>query len=669
MISFDKLLIANRGEIACRIMRTAKRLGIQTVAVFSQIDADSLHVRSADEAYLIGPAPAKDSYLNIERIIAIAQQCNAKAIHPGYGFLAENSQFALACEQANLIFIGPSAEAINLMADKNTAKCIMDKYSVPVLPGFFIENQNFDELAAIAKQLGFPIVLKAVAGGGGKGLRVVLKESDIEDAYHAVKREASAFFNNDKILIEKYLPDARHVEVQIIADTHGNIIPLYTRDCSLQRRHQKVLEEAPAPALTDIMEQNLMEAGIQAARAINYTNAGTVEFLLSENAFYFLEMNTRLQVEHPVTEMITGLDLVEWQLRIADGQSCDISVKKKGHAIELRLNAEDPQKNFLPSSGHLHYFNFPRANSIFRIDSGYQQGDKIDIFYDSLLAKLIVWAEDRLAAIRYMQNQLMHSYLFGIKTNLPTLSAILANPLFQAAQLSTHLLQDIQQDGLKKTSKIAVIAAAVFLIKFNTKKNTLPHHDPYSPWHIHDGWRLDGTRVLHVDLDDGDTNYALILERKEANYSVKIDDYIGQCSVLRFKTLTADVYQLELLIDNQFHFIKIFYHQYKIELCLKGNMYTFMEKISDHDPLHEEETSLIAPMPGTLVALYVTPGQKVVKGEKLLVIEAMKMEHTLYAPKQGVIKACFHQQGDSIKEGANLIEFEMEDDAITSPSF
>lgn len=422
---FKKILVANRGEIACRIIRTAHELDIQVVAVLSEADQNALHVKMADEAHLIGPAASRDSYLNINKIMAIAKLAKVEAIHPGYGFLSENAKFADACEKAGVIFIGPTAKAIALMANKTIAKETVSKAGVPVLPDFFSENQTKEVFLEQAKKIGFPLVLKAVAGGGGKGLRQVHDIAEFDHAYDAVKREAEAYFGDDQLLLEKYLSDARHVEVQILADTFGNVKTLSTRDCSIQRRHQKIIEEAPAPHVSLTLHNKILETAIKVAETIQYTNAGTVEFLLSGNEFYFLEMNTRLQVEHPITEMITGHDVVALQLQIAAGGSIEtLSTETNGHAIEVRLNAEDPENNFLPSSGVLEFIQWPKLSEHFRIDRGYEQNDTVNIYYDSLLAKFIAWDKTREGAIQLLKKALFDTTLFGIKTNQPLLEKI-----------------------------------------------------------------------------------------------------------------------------------------------------------------------------------------------------------------------------------------------------
>ncbi|MBA2653548.1 MAG: ATP-grasp domain-containing protein [Gammaproteobacteria bacterium] len=658
MTLFTKILIANRGEIACRIMRTANKLAIKTVAVFSEPDSDALHVKMADEAYLLGGPASKDSYLNIDKIIAIAKKTNAQAIHPGYGFLSENSAFAKACEDANIVFIGPHSAAINLMANKNIAKEVMNQHGVPTLPGYYDDNQSLEGLKNAASEMGYPVLLKAVAGGGGKGLRLVDNIDEFEPAYHAVRREAKAFFNDEKVLIEKYLANARHVEVQVLADKHGTVQTLMTRDCSIQRRHQKIIEEAPAPNISPELEEKMLTAAVTAAKAIQYTNAGTIEFLLQDDAFYFMEMNTRLQVEHPVTEMISGIDIVEWQLRIAAGEKLFATATIKGHAIEARLNAEDPQNNFLPSSGALHYFKFPTDFSQLRIDSGYAQGDIVNIYYDSLLAKLIVWSENRKLAIRYLQAVLDDTFIFGIKTNIPLLKNIFKNKKFIESNFNTQFLQ--QEDfSLQSTIPSEVVAiASLFLMQHTIEQNVTKtmSNDSNSPWNIHNGWQLYFPPCLTFHFADHLT--ARVIQEKN-KFIIQTDDQNLECNLVKFSAITETVYELIMVVSDQLWQAKIFCQGAKIEIITQGEYYFLArQEATIEEVTHEHEEQLLAPMPGTIVALLVNSGQKVTKGDKLIVIEAMKMEHTLYAPRDGIVKQCYFKMGDLIKEGSELIEFE-----------
>jgi 3-methylcrotonyl-CoA carboxylase alpha subunit len=660
MTQFNRLLIANRGEIVCRIIRTARAMGIKTIAVFSEADSDALHVRMADEAFLIGKAPSKESYLNIEKIISIAKTVGATAIHPGYGFLSENAHFAKACEEAGIVFVGPKPAVIDLMANKNLAKEKMHRHGVPILPGYYEDNHSLDSLQLAAKKIGYPIVLKAVAGGGGKGLRLVYTDDELEQAYHAVKREAKAFFNDDKVLLEKYLTHARHIEVQILGDHYGNVQPILTRDCSIQRKHQKIIEEAPAPHLSAVLEKKILETAVIAAKAIHYTNAGTIEFLVSDEHFFFLEMNTRLQVEHPVTEMITGLDLVEWQLRIAAGEKIFHSLKKsQGHSIEARLNAEDPTRDFLPSSGKLHYFRFPPCLDYVRVDSGYEENDTVNIYYDSLLAKLVVWGENRLQAIQRLTSLLENIFILGIKTNLTLLKNILNHTIFKNSEFNTHFLQKEKICLETPLDNHVPNIAALFMNCYTPEKN-INLSDHYSPWLMHDGWKLYSPPLRRFDFVYHKTPIAITVSKVHQCHEVKCNDEVFLYNILSFNKIKNDIYTLSL-ISNHYRYLQaiLYKNQFKLELIVEGNHHQLEimeEDIRQGDTAYDEQ--LFAPMPGTLVALLVRSGQKVNKGDKLLVIEAMKMEHTLYAPKDGIVKHCYYQIGDLIKEGAELIELE-----------
>jgi 3-methylcrotonyl-CoA carboxylase alpha subunit len=651
MALFNKILIANRGEIACRIIRTAQRLGIHTVAVFSEADTQALHVKVADEAYLIGPAASKDSYLNITKIITIAQKANVDAIHPGYGFLSESADFANACERANITFIGPSAQAIALMANKNVAKAKVAEHNIATLPSHFDEEQSPETLLKHAKKIGFPIVLKAVAGGGGKGLRRVDQEQDFLHSYSAVKREANAFFNDDQLLVEKYLTNARHIEVQVLADHFGTMHTLFTRDCSIQRRHQKIVEEAPAPNLDKDDQDKIAQAAITIAKAIQYTNAGTIEFLVEDNAFYFMEMNTRLQVEHPVTEMITGVDIVEWQCRIAAGERLFANAPvESGHAIELRLNAEDPENDFLPSAGQLRYFQIPEQTDVVRIDSGFHQDDFVTIYYDSLLAKIIVWGQTRTQALQHLQQQLQEIEIFGIKTNLPLLKEIINDHQFKHAKFNTHFLQLQKRDLRFENPHIIYAMAALFLAQ-SFQPNTA------SPWQLCDGWRLNFPPRFSFQFLA--LEGSVTIEKHHPIFRMNINGCYYDGSIINTVVLAQDIYLLECLIADEYHRVKIFKRHNKLDLILQHQTYS-LEIVDNRTDIlqQDQEAQLIAPMPGTLVAVMVNSGQQVAKGDKLLVIEAMKMEHTLYAPRDGKIKLCHFKIGDLVSEGAELLEFE-----------
>ena len=632
---FKKLLIANRGEIACRIIKTAKRLGIRTVAVYSDIDAQALHVQLADESYCLGAAPSADSYLNGEKIIRVAKQAQAEAIHPGYGFLSEDDEFAEQCQQAGLIFVGPSPQAIRQMGDKNLAKTTMIAAGVPVTPGYQGETTDLNTLKKEAKKIGLPVLIKASAGGGGKGMRLVHDLDKLGDAVQSAQREAQASFGDSRVFLEKYLTPARHIEVQILFDQHGHGVYLFDRDCSIQRRHQKVIEEAPAPNLKASTRKNMAETALRAGQAIQYAGAGTIEFLVDENEdFYFMEMNTRLQVEHPVTELITGLDLVEWQLRIAAGEKLTLKsteIKSQGHAIEARLYAENPLNNFMPSAGMLHFFQLPAENKpAVRVDSGFQAGDRVSVYYDPLLAKLIAWGENRLAAIHRLQRMLNETAVVGIHTNWSLLNRIIANPDFIEAKISTHFITEHQTALLTKPAETpaAVIIMACFTV-WRRQQSALQslreqNEDTFSPWFIQDNWRINQPIPSIISFWQG-----------EKHWVVPWDDH--HHPALAQRIIFVD--------DDQIHIF-----------CL-GEQWSFsLTRPLTASQASQGEYDLQAPMPGTIVAIYVQPGQTVAAGDRLLVMEAMKMEHSLLAAHNGVIEAIFFKAGDRVNEGEPLLK-------------
>ena len=505
---FGKILIANRGEIACRVIATTRRMGIATVAVYSDADARARHVALADESWPIGPAPARESYLVGERIIEIARRAGAEAIHPGYGFLSENADFAAACATAGVVFIGPPVGAIRAMGSKSAAKTLMEKAGVPLVPGYHGESQDMATLAAAAARLGYPVLIKASSGGGGKGMRIVERAAELEAAIGSAKREALASFGDDQVLVEKYLTQPRHIEIQVFADTHGNAVSLFERDCSIQRRHQKVLEEAPAPGMPPERRRQMGEAALAAARAVGYVGAGTVEFIAEDGEFWFMEMNTRLQVEHPVTEMITGLDLVEWQLRVAAGERLPLTqdeIAIRGHAIEARIYAEDPERDFLPSIGTLTHLRQPAETNEVRVDTGVREGDSITPYYDPMIAKLIVWGPDRDTAARRLANALDQYEIVGVATNLGLLRAIAENPAFLSADLDTGFIgRHIQLAASAETPEPAAWAAAALAVLEQQRVVA-----PKDPWDLADLFRLNGDADQEILLRTGDTVTAI----------------------------------------------------------------------------------------------------------------------------------------------------------------
>ncbi len=661
------ILIANRGEIACRIIKTCRRLGIKTIAVYSSADSNAQHVRLADEAYHIGPAHSQESYLCIDKIIAVAKTAKAQAVHPGYGFLSENADFCAACNNAGIVFIGPAQSAINAMASKSTAKTIMSKANIPLIPGYHGDKQSEKQFLVEAKKIGFPVLLKAAAGGGGKGMRVVTEEKDFFAALNAAKREAKSSFNDDLMLIEKYLTNPRHIELQIFADNHGNVVYLFERDCSIQRRHQKIIEEAPAPNFPSNLRKTMGEVAVKAATAINYTGAGTVEFLVTDNhEFYFMEMNTRLQVEHPVTEMITGLDLVEWQLLVASNHSLPLQqndLNIQGHAIEVRIYAEDPQQNFLPSVGKLHLLKPPKKSDHVRIDSGVVSGDDISQYYDPLIAKLIVWDKDRLGAVQRLQRALWNFYAIGVTTNIAYLSKIIQLPAFQQANLSTDFIDthtsSLQQVNTAEEQQALILTCLYVLLseaKFNQQKYQRSA-DPNSPWSSNSGWRMNLPYQRQIQLISNNTDQAITVHFLEESFRFEIgSQHYAVTGILDKK------HQLIATIDGKQ--IKTTVFQHGNDLYLYG--YGFHHRLSlqdlslvgSHEPV--VAGSLSSPMPGTVVAVNVTPLQNVKQGASLIVVEAMKMEHTISAPSDGFVKEIFYKIGDTVDEGAELIAFEAE---------
>ncbi|MEO0036621.1 MAG: hypothetical protein RLZZ501_2644 [Pseudomonadota bacterium] len=664
---FDKILIANRGEIACRVIRTARRLGIATVAVHSIADTDAAHVALADEAWEIGPPPSRESYLCAERIIAAARASGARAVHPGYGFLSENAAFAEACAEAGLVFIGPPPAAIRAMGDKSEAKALMARAGVPLVPGDHDADQDPARLAEAADRLGYPVLIKASAGGGGKGMRVVERAGDFAAALAAARREAAAAFGDDRVLIEKYLTRPRHVEIQLFADSHGHALSLFERDCSIQRRHQKIIEEAPAPGLSPALRQRMGAAAVAAARAIGYQGAGTVEFLLdADGAFYFMEMNTRLQVEHPVTEAITGLDLVEWQLRVAAGEPLprrQDELALHGAAIEVRLYAEDPERDFLPATGRIEHLRFPEAGPHLRIDSGVRAGDRIGVHYDPMLAKLIVWDEDRAGAIRRLRAALAATELTGTATNLGLLAAIAAHPAFAAAELDTGFIARHQDTLLPPpppapppvSDSVLGLACLGLLLEQRTEAAAAAARsaDPYSPWGRPDGWRLNDDAHDSLHLYHGAQDVVVPLIHRPWGYELTLPG--GRVEARG--TLAPDG-RLEATLGATRRRAGFVHRDGRITLFLDGRSHV----LSIVDPLPADAPDLagggvVAPMPGVVTALLVEPGMRVGQGQPLVVMEAMKMEHTLTAPADGTVTALPYPIGALVEDGAVLVDF------------
>ena len=661
---FNKILIANRGEIACRVIKTARRMGIRTVAVYSEADANARHVRLADEAVLLGPAAARESYLVADKIVDACKRTGAQAVHPGYGFLSENADFAEALAANGIAFIGPPASAIRAMGSKSEAKKLMGKAAVPLTPGYHGDDQTPELLHKEADAISYPVLIKAAAGGGGKGMRLVEKSEDFPDALASCKREAISSFGDDHVLIEKYITQPRHIEIQVFADTQGDCVYLFERDCSVQRRHQKVLEEAPAPGMTDARRHEMGKAAVAAAKAVGYVGAGTVEFIANQDgSFYFMEMNTRLQVEHPVTEMITGQDLVEWQLRVAAGQPLPLAQEQlqiRGHALEARIYAEDANKGFLPSTGKLVRLSPPAESLNVRVDTGVEEGDEITPFYDPMIAKLIVWDEHRDAALARMRKALTDYQVAGVTTNIDFLSRLVACPAFASADLDTGLIErqkDFLFPATQAVPRDTVLVATVGELLWEqhaARQAAKACGDPYSPWHARDGWRMNLSSARTISFRDGDTLVDAQVRYQRDHWQITLN---GQTTLARGKKLDGDRFAVEL--DDRRLIASVVAVDDKRSVFLQGATHTLLRD----DPLHRVDAGdshgggLTAPMPGKVVALLAQPGQTVDKGTPLLILEAMKMEHTITAPTAGTIKAFCYAAGEQVSDGAALVEF------------
>jgi 3-methylcrotonyl-CoA carboxylase alpha subunit len=662
MAMFRKILIANRGEIAGRVIRTARRMGVETVAVYSDADRDAQHVAMADDARHIGPAPARQSYLDQGKIIAAALESGAEAIHPGYGFLSENADFAEACHKAGLVFIGPPASAIRAMGGKSEAKALMATARVPLVPGYHGEDQSPELLAAEAARIGYPVLAKASAGGGGKGMRVVERPEDFAVELAGAKRESLASFGDDRMLIEKYLVRPRHVEVQVFADSHGNCYSLFERDCSIQRRHQKVIEEAPAPGLSPDLRKRMGEAAVAAAKAIGYSGAGTIEFLLDASGeFYFMEMNTRLQVEHPVTEYITGLDLVEWQLRVASGEHLPASwsqLEIQGHAIEARIYAEDAFNGFLPSTGLVTHLAMPEAGPNVRIDSGIRAGDRITVHYDPMISKLVVWGEDRSTAVRRMREALSATAVAGVTSNSGFLLRLASHPAFAAAELDTGFIARHEAELLATPAAsdetIALAVLGILLTRQSSAAETASGSaDPHSPWAQLGGFRLNLPPRESLCLSIGDRALDIGVSMEQRGYKLDID---GK-SVQAEGTLSVDGL-LDARIDGRKLQGRFWGSHGRWDLFAGGDRFTvalpdpFAEAGDDH-----AHGGLTAPMPGIIRAILAAAGERVEKGRALVIMEAMKMEHTIRAPADGIVEAINAVEGAMTEAGAVLVSF------------
>ena len=652
---FSKLLIANRGEIACRVMRTARRMGISTVAIYSDADAGALHVAQADDAWRVGPAAPRASYLNISAILEAARKSGAQAVHPGYGFLSENAEFAEACASAGLVFVGPPPAAIRAMGGKSEAKALMEQAGVPLVPGYHGAAQDAATLAAAAARIGYPVLIKASAGGGGKGMRVVADPAQLEAEILGAKREAASAFGDDRVLIERYLQRPRHVEIQVFADTHGHVISLFERDCSVQRRHQKIIEEAPAPGMSPEMRRAMGEAAVAAARSIGYVGAGTVEFIVENAEFHFMEMNTRLQVEHPVTEMITGFDLVEWQLRVACGEPLpSLEPAISGHAFEARIYAEDPARDFLPSVGTIAHLRSPAVGDGVRVDTGVRAGDTISVDYDPMIAKLIVHGADRRAALQLLRAALAGYEVVGVQTNLGLLRALAAHAAFAAGEVETGFIPrhpEVLAAG-EVASVLAVVAVVLAVVAGRARANVVPP-DPHSPWAAGDTWRMNlpGEQTVLLRRSDATLSVAV---RHEPDGRLRLR-WGGEEQLARHVPLGEG----RVMITTE-------ERSAEIAMVEVGDRFVAVVEGTNHvfdllDPLAPPVAAvtgggkILAPIPGRIASVLVAPGDAVERGQKLVVLEAMKMELGLTAPADGHVASVRCAAGDMVEEGRELV--------------
>ena len=640
---FESLLIANRGEIACRVISTARQLGIRTIAVFSEADRSALHVEMADEAYLLGPAPARESYLNIERIIEVARKSSAQAIHPGYGFLSENAEFARACQDAGVVFVGPTPSAIEAMGSKLGAKQMMEAARVPILPGYHGEDQSDDVLLLQAGRTGYPLLIKASAGGGGKGMRLVENESEFVPALQAARREALNAFGDDRVLLERFLRTPKHIEVQVLADTHGNVIYLGERDCSVQRRHQKVVEEAPGPTISEALRRSLGEQAVRAAQQVDYVGAGTVEFIADGDDFYFMEMNTRLQVEHPVTEAITGIDLVEQQLKVANGEALTLEqsdVELKGHAIEVRVYAENPAKNFLPSTGLLLCFD---VTGDVRLDTGVRAGDEVTMHYDPMLAKVIAYGPDRAAALDRLKRSLAGTRIAGVQHNVGYLLGLLQHPGFVSGEYTTALAEDVHDAVLPKAQTTMLAQLGAHLMKATPSLES-------NPWCVSDGFRMNGDTVQRVHTRLGKQAYEVTLSANSAQVRT-LDTAPNGMPVVT----TAEVETVGL---SQGH-ASVIREGLASHVMFEGHTEVARELTDDLSRYVQQDLAgggVTAPMPGVVTRVLVKSGDKVKRGQQVAIVEAMKMEHTVVCSEAGTVGELFYAEGDRVEEGVALME-------------
>jgi 3-methylcrotonyl-CoA carboxylase alpha subunit len=655
---FHTLLIANRGEIACRVIRTARAMGLRSVAVYSEADRGAMHVAEADEAVLLGPARARDSYLNIERVIEAARQSGAEAVHPGYGFLSENAEFAQACVDAGLVFVGPTADMMIAMGSKSGSKALMEKAGVPLVPGYHGKAQDEATLATAADKIGFPVLVKASAGGGGRGMRIVRSAGELAAAIVSAKREAKAAFGDDRMLIEKYVDNPRHIEVQVIGDSHGNLVSLFERECTLQRRHQKVIEEAPSPTLSPAQREAVCAAARKAASAVSYVGAGTIEFVSNGKDVFFIEMNTRLQVEHPVTELITGIDLVEWQLRVAFGEQLPLTqdqITLNGHAIEARVYAENPQKNFMPSVGRIKTWHTPPAVDGLRIDQGYRNGDAVSPYYDAMLAKVIAWAPTRQAAIDKLNHGLQETDVRGVTTNIPFLAALVTHPDVRANAIDTNFIERELKNLTPSPPSPGDLELCAAVTAILVQESPAVFAEARSPWRTA-GWMPVGRRQRTFVFRHGHGTEQEI--RQHYGNGPVAWSIGGREFGFEFST-TADG-GFDLTLDGMKSHIFAVIEGHELYLRTRNGRFEvhWVDPFGGDDEEQVGEDKIVAPLPGTVVALLAEEGATLEKGAPILTLEVMKMEQTLRAPFAGVLKKIKCKVGDIVQEGVELAEVE-----------
>ncbi|MGE0288529.1 MAG: acetyl-CoA carboxylase biotin carboxylase subunit [Bradyrhizobium sp.] len=654
---FRTLLIANRGEIACRVIRTARAMGLRTVAVYSEADRDALHVAMADSAVLLGPARARDSYLNIDAVIDAARKTGAEAIHPGYGFLSENAEFAEACAKAGIVFVGPTAEMMTAMGSKSGSKALMEKAGVPLVPGYHGDAQDEATLGGAAETVGFPVLVKASAGGGGRGMRVVRSKEELGPAIVSAKREAKAAFGDDRMLIEKYVDNPRHIEVQIIGDSHGNLLSLFERECTLQRRHQKVIEEAPSPTLNARQREAVCEAARKAAGAVNYVGAGTIEFVSDGKDVFFIEMNTRLQVEHPVTELITGIDLVEWQLRVAFGEKLPLTqdqIRLNGHAIEARVYAENPQKNFMPSVGGIRTWRTPPEGDGLRIDTGYRGGDAVSPYYDAMLAKVIAWAPTRDIAIDKLNRALEETDVRGIVTNIPFLSALVTHPKVRSNHIDTGFIErELKNltDTSPQPSDLELCAAVAAILVEEQKASGAGARSPWQNF----GWQPVGRRQRIFSFRQGqDGEHQVTLHYGGGTPTLSVGKHeVG----LAFAPADSGFH---MTLDGVKSYVASVVEGHELYLRTRNGRFDlhWVDPFGGESEEQVGDDKIVAPLPGTVVALLAQEGAKLEKGAAILTLEVMKMEQTLRAPYAGILRKLKCKVGDIVGEGVELAEVE-----------